>query len=215
MLLQFLALGHSVVFIDLGGDRAAYALFAAACRALGRTLQLFSLNPRHDSRFFDPLITGTGFFDPIIAANAIASGLNLLYSDGYGRGFWGRFNLADLNEAFDRLRAAGIHRPIFLQLIAELRHIARLRRRQSAVSEAVLAADMLARISHFGMATAPRKQLSIAEVIETGGVAYFYVPTALYGASARAVATLAAWTAMVEAAQRFEGGEPPREQRTP
>jgi len=210
LLLQFLAMGHAVFFIDLGGDRAAYALFASACRELGKTLRLFSLNPRHDSMYFDPLVTDSGFIDQVIAANVIASGLNLLYSDGYGRGFWGRFNLADLNEAFDHLHAKGIQRPNFAQLISELRSIARSRRRQSAVSEAVLAADMLARIAHFGMAADPHQQLNIANIIESGGVGYFYVPAALYGASARAVATLSAWSVMVEAAQHFESSQPPR-----
>lgn len=210
LLCQFHAAGDAVIFIDLGGDRAAYWILRKACRKSGKQLYLFSLDRLHNSYYFDPLTSVTGFSDPVIASNAIALGLNLIYSEGYGRTFWGRFNLSDVNEAFDRLFERGLTRPTFRDLIHELKLVAKARRRRGDVSEAVLAADQLSRLEHFRVSPDPAMQLSIASVIEEGAIAYFWLPTALYGATARAMASLASWCVMVEMAQRDELLLPPK-----
>lgn len=207
LLLQFFAFGHAIVVIDLGGDRPALHLLRAACeksKALGKHFHFFSIDNRHKSLYFDPLVTGSGFKSFIIGANAIASGLQLVHSDGYGRTFWSRFNLADLNEAFDRLREHRITNPTFADIVRELKRIAKERRRSDQVSESVLAAEQLCRIEHFGVAPTPKQQLSIADVISTGGIAYFWLPVAQFKAEARAIATLAAWCVMLELAERAE-----------
>ena len=197
---QFHAAGDGVIFIDLGGDKAAYQILKRALRP-GKRLWLCSIDKRHDSFYFDPLITGSGFSDQLIASNAVGSGLNLIYSEGYGRSFWGRYNVADINDALDRLASRGIISATFKQLTEELKQIAKARGAQKQTSEAVLAADQLHRVHYFGEAPTPDKQLNLRQAIRNGDIVYFWCPTALYGWAARAIATLASWCVMVEMAQ--------------
>ncbi len=76
------------------------------------------------------------------------------------------------------------------------------------VSEAYLAAEHLLR---FGSLTENRPvRLNIGEAIESSAVVVFHIPSALRGEAARAVASMALWAVMVEAAHRTERGLPKR-----
>ena len=213
-LTQFLAdPTHSVVYVDLGGDQAAYWILENACRNLGIRMQLFTLSRFHRSTFFDPLVNTRAFAeDTTIAAANVASGLSLSHSEGYGRNFWGRLNTASINEGFDWLATHGaVGRPHSLaELGAALRAIQRRNRQRTDSSEAVYAVDQILRYPTIGIAPNPQEQHSIGETIEYGGVSYFFLPTAIYGSTARAVGTFAAHTTMVEAADRLEQGKEPR-----
>lgn len=206
LLLQFFAMGSPIVFLDLGGDAVSYWLLSDACAKCGKQLRLFSLNPQHHSYYFDPLLTGAAFSDLIVAVNAIASGLSLWYGESYGRSYWGRLNLWEISQAFQRLSEKSVHSPTSDDLICEMLAVATLRRRPSDISEAALAAEQLSQLKHFGRAPDPDRQLNLAEVIDEGDVAYFWLPAALYGGSARSIATLASWCLMVEMANREERG---------
>ncbi|MCA9136279.1 MAG: TraM recognition domain-containing protein [Planctomycetales bacterium] len=205
MLVQYIRLSdHAVIFIDLGGDQAAFHTLKEAAERAGKPFYFFSLGA-HDGCSWDPIRNTPAFADDYLAAtNGIAQGLRLEYGEGFGRTFFARLSAAEINQAFENLLIAGNRTPTFLDLADELREIAKQTRSRNQISEAFLAADQLVRYRAISELRA--KQLYLSEVIEQGGVAVFYLPAAHAGGAARAIASLASWCTTVEAALRVEKG---------
>ena len=65
----------------------------------------FSLTPS-ESYFWEPLASFSG-----LEGQAIGSGLNLINSDGYGRGFWSRVNFSTLLQAGKNQAEKGFEAP--------------------------------------------------------------------------------------------------------
>jgi len=195
LLLQFFACGDGIVFIDLGGDVPTFWILRRAAEAAGKKLWFFSVDRDLESLYYDPILS---FSDPVVASGAVGSGLNLTHAPGYGRSFWGRLNAADINAAFDRLAARGVAVPSFAELTEELKQIAKSRGRGKEISESLLAADQISRLEHFGVAPDSENQLLLRQAIKNGDIVIFHCPSGDFGDPARAIATLAAWSTMVE-----------------
>jgi len=205
ILQQYIKLpGHAVIWIDLGGDQAAHWILRNAAYDAGKPFYLFSLGA-HDCASWDPLLNTPAFSEDLtVAANGLAQGLRLEMGEGYGRTFWSRLSGAELNQAFDNLRAAGIELPSFEQLTLELRRLAETSRSRQHVSEAYLAADQILRYQ--ALRERRTQELYLGRAIEESAVVVFYLPTAHHGGAARAVGSLAGWCTSVDAAYRYEHG---------
>lgn len=210
VLVQFIRLAaDSCFFIDLGGDQAAFWLLEKAARLAGKPFYFFSLKNREDGCCWDP-ISGTPAYaeDITLASSGTASGLSLLHGEGYGRKFWGRINYKAITDAFDALVKRLGRLPDFPELVMELVRQGKAQRNSQQTSEAYLAA---AHLLHYHALTGRcRKRLDIGKAIEEGAVVVFYIPAALRGEAAKAVASMLIWSVMVQAAHRCEEGLPPR-----
>lgn len=207
LLVQYIALlRHTVVYIDLGGDQAAYWIMREAAQAAGKPFYLVSLGA-YDGCSWDPIRNTPPFLhQPQVAAAGISQGLRLEHGEGYGRTFWSRLSTSDINRALDSLTSAGAQLPSFEQLASELKRQGEKSKRQQ-VSEAYLAAEQLLRYST--LTEQRSQQLYLGQAIEESAVVYAYLPTAHFGGAARAVASLLGWCTTVEAADRVERGKEP------
>lgn len=202
LLVQFLLLPADCCFyIDLGGDQAALWILAEAANAAGKPFWIVSLDNTDDGACWDP-ITGTPAYaaDITMAMSGTASGLQLLNGEGYGRKFWGRINYKAITEAFDVLLARLGRLPSFPELVRELVKQGKAQRNSQYVSEAYLAAEHLLRFD--ALTGKGSRRLDIGEAIEQAGVVVFHIPSALRGEAARAVASMALWSVLVQAAHR-------------
>lgn len=210
VLVQLLRLKDDCCFyIDIGGDQAALWILHAAAKAAGKPFWFVSLDNTDDGACWDP-ITGTPAYtaDLTIATSGVASGLSLLHGEGYGRKFWGRINYKAITEAFTSQWKQLGRLPSFPELVQELVRQARAQRNTQQTSEAYLAAEHL--LNYDALTGKGAKRLDIGDAIEQAGVVVFHIPSALRGEAAKAVASMAVWSVLVEAAHRTALGKAQR-----
>ncbi|MAT67962.1 MAG: hypothetical protein CMJ58_00380 [Planctomycetaceae bacterium] len=209
LLLQFLRLPQDVVvMIDLGGDQAVFWLLREAAQAAGKPFYFLSLDETHDSCSWDPIHGCPAYRDdPMLASAGVAQGLSLIHGEG-PRKYWSRQNQSTVDEAFDNLRLAGLKLPSFAELAGELKRMGKDSGSAQYVSEAYLAAEPLLRFS--ALTKRHAVQLDLARAFEEGAVVYGYLPTARRSEASRAVASLLAYSVMVQAAHRTNLGLEPR-----
>lgn len=198
---------HAVVYIDLGGDQAAYWILRETANAAGKPFYSFSLG-NHDCSSWDMINNTPAFADnPRAAASGISMSMKLEHAEGYGRTFWSRLSVADINKALDNLAAAGNTLPSFKEFGAELKRIAESKR-GNQTSEAHLAADQLLR---YPAITQKRdNELYLSKAFDEGAVVVFHVPTSPDGGAAKAIASMATWCSTIEAGYRTATGKEPR-----
>lgn len=209
--LEGLTVRDPIVVIDLGGDQFHYHFLRSQALRVGAVFKTFSLDPLHDTCSFEPLQSCRSLTQsPARMANFVAAGLNLIYSESYGQGFWGRLNLATIMEALETIILRGVTTPTLHHLATELRAMARSHRSSKEASEALFALDQLISYRQLSHSDDADKNLDIAQALEECHVIYFFLPTLFEPLAARAVATLAAWSVIVESVSRKQRGLTPR-----
>jgi len=197
-----------VVIVDLGADLFFYHAFAKACEDNGVRLWTISLDPRR-SHHFDPTqsLAALGA-NPAELANFLAAALNLVFSEEYGKGFWGAVNVNDLIEAFSALRDRGIAAPSLHQVAQELNDMNR-RRRSTNLSQAVYACNLLLQFSQLKATGDPDKDCSIKSVLENCEAIFCSLDAIRQASAARALGSLVSRSLLIEADIRKES-QPPR-----
>ena len=201
LLIQFIRLvNHAIVYIDLGRDQAAFWILKEEAEKANKPFYFFSLGP-HDGCSWDPLGNTPAFAaDLNEAANGLATGMKLEHSDGYGRTFYSRLNVAALNSAFDALLAKGNTLPTFAELAKEL-HEQAAEQKGTSVSESALALDQILRFS--AIKDKRVNELYLGKAIEEDAVVVFHLTP---NPAAKAIATLAHWCTTIEASYRVATG---------
>ena len=198
-----------VTVVEFGGDLAMHNHLMEQTETRCRTL---SLTPS-ESYFWEPLASFSGLEGQTRRiASAIGSGLNLIYSDGYGRGFWSRVNFSTLLQAGKNLAEKGVLAPELFDYATELSEMAS-RRTSKDASEALFALEQLLEFPQLRRCEDPEKRIDFAKVLEDSECVYFMLPTLLESLAARAIGTFAIWALIVECAKRRLDGT--KERRYP
>lgn len=199
-----------VQVLDFGGSGLMKNLLEEECQRLGVPFKCFHLE--RDFEFaFDPLISSGAFRgNAARQAMCVCSSFEMSLGQAAER-YFARVNVDVVGNAFAELEADGISIPELHQVAGKLKDMSQRPRFAKHAAEALFALGPLLHYPQLSLQNAePTRRINIGESMDRAECVYFYLPTIFDGGVARAVGTLAMWSAVIEAADRVHRGLPIR-----
>jgi hypothetical protein len=193
-----------IFIFDLGGDVDLFHAAKSQARALKRKFRFVSLERDHAWATFDPFqeMRGEGGGSAIALAEHLANAFNLDHGLFYGGSYFSRVNLSTLLEAakeLDRLKEKASLSAI----------VSFIKRKGGESSEVMMCFKTLLEFPQLYMHD-PENHINFARAIENSEVIYFSMPTLGGTNSARQVASLGLYSALLAAMRRVNANKEKR-----
>lgn len=185
----------AVFVFDLGGDLSLLQAAQAQAKLLNRNFKFISLSPDDAWSTFDPLQGMRGDKGQAMAiAEYLASAFSLDHGIFYGGSYFTKKNIATLLDVAKQLDEQG--ETASLASIVE-----RLRRKGSDAAEVAMCFRVLLEFPQL-CKRLDGNEINFASALESGEVIYFFMPTLSGANSARQVAALGMYSALLACMKR-------------